>query len=452
MRMLKNSTIAALGLCATLTMSSYCSYAQDSVTTILVEGSTLEDFYTAALDYSPQLRIAEESLNISQQRKKAATSQLLPQISANGSISDNKQEASGDITEYRGERYSVQLSQVLFNWQTFAARKQASILVDQTEAEYFSELAWLLTNVAEKYFNVLLAQDTVTSIRAEVEATTNQLQQVERLYSIQSVQITDLYDAQARLAAIETQQLIAENDLNLAQEALRSVSGVSVGELFRLNENIELPSIDLPVSEWLNRAKETNPQILARMYAMRAADKSIDQAKGAFMPNVNIVVQKQISDLGFDNRQLSRTDSDYIALNVTIPIFTGGRSSAGLSEARSQHVIAQNQLRQMQLEILERTRTAYLQAKSSEQRVKAAKKLTDATELAYTASQRGFELGTVTSVDVLNALRDSFQAERELLRTRYDQIKYKLLLEREAGSITAQDLVEVGNWLVPPSQ
>lgn len=452
MRIFNSSYIAALGLCTTLAVPSASSYAQDSVTTILVEGSTLEDFYTAALDYSPRLRIAEESLNIGQQRKKSATGQLLPQISANGSFSDNTQDEAGTISEYRGERYSIQLSQVLFNWQNFAARGQASLLADQAEAEYFSELGWLLTDVAEKYFDVLLAQDTVTSIRAEVDATANQLKQVERLYSIQSVQITDLYDTQARLASIETQQLIAESELSLAREALRSVSGVSVGELFRLDENIELPSIDSPVSEWLDRAKETNPQIIARMYAARAADKQIDQAKGAFMPNVSIVAQKQISDLGYDNINSPRRDTDYIALNVTIPIYTGGRSSAGLSEARSQHVIAQNQLRQIQLEILERTRTAYLQAKSSEQRVLAAEKLTEATELAYTASQRGFELGTVTSVDVLNALRDNFQAERELLLMRYDQIKYSLLLEREAGSITAQDLIEVGTWLVPPPQ
>jgi outer membrane protein len=453
MRIFNNSYIAALGLCATLAVPS-SSYAQDSVTTILVEGSTLEDFYTAALDFSPRLRIAEESLNIGKQRKKSATGQLLPQISANGSFSDNKQtpDSTGITNNYPGERYSVQLSQVLFNWQSFAARGQASLLADQAEAEYFSELGWLLTDVAEKYFNVLLAQDTVTSIRAEVEATANQLTQIERLYSIQSVQITDLYDTQARLASVETQQLIAENELNLAREALRAVSGVSVGELFRLNENVELPKVDSPVTDWLNRAKEANPQILSRIYAARAADKQIDQAKGAFMPSVNIVAQKQISDLGFDNTFSNRRDSEYIGLNVTIPIYTGGRSSAALSEARSQHNIAQNQLRQMQLEVLERTRTAYLQAKSSEQRVMAAEKLTDASELAYTARQRGFELGTVTSVDVLNALRDSFQAERELLRMRYEQIKYSLILEREAGSISAQDLIEVGMLLVPPAQ
>ena len=42
--------------------------------------------------------------------------------------------------------------------------------------------------------------------------------------------------------------------------------------------------------------------------------------------------------------------------------------------------------------------------------------------------QQGFNLGTVTSVDVLNAIRDQYQAERELQRIRYEHINLLLLL------------------------
>lgn len=452
MRLFNCSYIVALGLAASIayTSPSYAADSQDEVTTILVQGSTLEDFFNSALEYSPRIRIADESRKIGTQRKKAATGVLLPQLTASGSLSDNSQEKDGTISDYPGKRYSLQLTQVLFNWQNFAARAAASLLEDQAEAEYFSELGWLLTDVAEKYFDVLQADDTVTSIRAEVEATANQLNQIERLYSVQSAQITDLYDTQARLAAVQAQQLVAENELAIAKEALRAVSGINVGDLFRLDEEIEIPKIETPLGDWLDQAKDQNPQIRARIYAARAADKQVSQAKGAFMPTVNVVVQKQISDIGYDNQMSDRRDSEYIGLNVTIPLYTGGRNSASMHEAQSHKNIADNQLRQMRLDVIERTRTAYLQIKSSEQQVQAAKKLAEATTLAYTARQRGFELGVVTSVDVLNALRDRFQAEREYHRMRYDQIRYRLFLERESGSISAQDLVDVGNWLVAP--
>lgn len=168
------------------------------------------------------------------------------------------------------------------------------------------------------------------------------------------------------------------------------------------------------------------------------------------MPSVSIVAQQQSSNLGYDNTLSNSTDSSYIGLNVTVPLFAGGRNRAGVNEARSQHSIAQNELRQIQLEIVERTRLAYLQAKSSELQITAAERLVESTALSYTAMQRGFELGTVNSVDVLNALRDRFAAERDLQRARYAHIRYNLLLKREAGILSADDLLDVGNWLIAP--
>ena len=124
-----------------------------------VVGETLQDFFSAALDYSPRLRIAEENLNIGAARRSAATGQLLPQVRANASLSDNTRNQGGQETSFDGNRYSLQLTQVLFNWQAFAARAQAVLREDQAEAQYYGELAVLLTEVAEKYFDTLQARD-----------------------------------------------------------------------------------------------------------------------------------------------------------------------------------------------------------------------------------------------------------------------------------------------------
>jgi len=422
------------------------------VSTILIEGSTLEDFFTAAMDYSPRLRISEERWNVGTARKKSATGQLLPQINANGSISDNtqSQDPLNVANKYRGERYSVQLSQVLFNWQAFAARSAAALAEDQAEAEYFAELGWLLTDVAEKYFNVLQTEDAVTSIRTELEAVTNQLNQIQRLYDLQSAKITDLYSAQARQAAVQSQQLNMESELALARETLRAATGLNVGPLYRLDQGIAIPAQSETIDVWLERARNSNQQIQAREYAMRAADKRVSQQRGTYMPRVSLIAQQQLSDIGFDNTRMNRTDTTYVGVDVQIPLFAGGSNRASVSEAAALRGIAENELRQTQLEIVESTRMAYLQVKSSEQRTQAAEKLLESTELSLTSMQRGFELGAVTSVDVLNAMRDRFQAERDLQRTRYEHIKFSLLLKREAGTLSGDDLIDVGSWLIAP--
>ena len=426
---------------------SLMSYAAEFIDEPEV-GVTLEDFLSAAVKFSPSLQVAEESLNIGSARKKAANGRLLPQVSGRASVSDNRRRgANGVLSTFDGERFSVQLTQVLFNWQAFAARSQAYLIENQLEAEYYGALANLLTEVAENYFNVLQAEDALASIASELEAVTNQLDQIQSLYDRQLTQITNLYQAQAGAAAVEAEQLKLQTELALDRETLYSVSGMTAGDLLSLREDATVPPLTNSINYWVNQANENNHQIAAQEFAVQAANKRISERKGAYMPQVSLTAQIQESNLGFDNAFIDQTDLSYLGLDVTIPIYAGGSNRAAVSEAASQHRIAQSELRMVELEASQRVRSAYLQVSAAENFIAAARKLVESTTLTSTAMQQGFNLGAVTSVDVLNALRDQFRAQRDLQRARYDQVKFLVILKREAGLLSAEDMVEVGSWL-----
>jgi outer membrane protein len=411
-------------------------------------GVTLEDFLSAAIEFSPDLQIAEEGLKIGTSRRKAANGQLLPQVSAQASLSDNRRRTANDlVSTFDGERFSVQLTQVLFNWQAFAARRTAYLVENQFEAEYYGALATVLMDVAERYFNVLQAEDALESIASELDAVSNQLSQIESLYERQLAQITDLYQAQASVAATESEQLKLQTELALSREALYSASGLSAGDLFSLRDDVSIPPLENSMAYWVRLADENNHQITAQKFAVQAAKKRIDERRGAYMPQINFVAQVQESNLGFDNAFIDETDISYLGLNVSIPIYAGGRNRAGVSEATSQYRIAESELRLVELQTGERVRQAVLLVNAAEDFIAAARKLVESATLTSTAMQQGFSLGAVTSVDVLNALRDQFQAQRDLQRARYDHVKFLLLLKRETGSLEAQDMVEVGTWL-----
>lgn len=418
----------------------------------MLTGNTLEDFFTAAISYSPSLQIAAETLNIGTARKQAANGRLLPQLSANASVSENRRTLidTNQLENFDGNRYSLQLSQVLFNWQVYSARKAAYLVENQFEAQYYGELSNLLTDVAERYFDVLQAQDALDSIAGELEAVQRQLDQIQNLYDRQLAQITDLYQAQASVAAVEAEQLNLQSELAMRREALRSISGVTAEELFSLSDDAVIPELDNSINYWVNQAEQNNHQIIAQEFAVQVADKRVDERRGAYMPQVNFVVQRQDSNVVFDNIPVQRNDNTYVGLNVTIPLYAGGSNKAGVREAISQRRIAENELRQVQLAANEQVRIAYLQVQSAETLIDAAQKLVDSATLSSSAMQRGFELGTVTSVDVLNALRDQYRAERDLQKARYDHVKFLLMLKRETGTLTAEDMLEVGSWLEAP--
>jgi outer membrane protein len=414
-------------------------------------GRTLDDFLGAAIEFSPALKIAQEGMNIGTARRKAANGQLLPQVSARANVSDNRREAQGVLTTFDGNRYSIQLSQVLFNWQAFSARKTAYFVEDQLEAEYYGELANIMTVVAQRYFDVLQAEDALDSIAQELDAVKNQLAQIESLYERQLTRITDLYQAQASVAAVEGEQLKLEIELDIARELLFSISGMSAGDLSSLSDNAVIPPIENSINYWVKQANENNHQISAREFALKAADKRVDERRGAYMPQVSIVGQLQESNLGFDNALIDQSDISYVGIDVTIPLYAGGSNRAAVSEATSQFHIAESELKQTQLEASERVRSAYLQVQSAQKLIDAASKLVESATLSSKAMQQGFELGVVTSVDVLIALRDQFAAQRDLQRARYDHVKFLLFLKREAGLLSSEDMIEVSSWLELPN-
>ena len=416
-----------------------------------VVGSTLEDFFTAAVNYSPALQAARARWDIGEARVDVATGQLLPQVSATANVSDNSRTANARRQDFTGERYALQLSQVLFSWQAFEARRQASLLESQSEAEYYAQLAELLTVVADDYLTALQAEDALRSINSELEATRNQVNQIQQFYNLQLARITDLYDGQARAAAVETQRIDAESVLTIERANLQASSGIAVGGLSRLPEAITVTPLEGSLEDWLARAQSNNKRIEARDFALQAAQRAVSQQRGAYLPRVSLVVQQSTTNTGFDNFPLDRADINYIGVDVSVPLFAGGSNRAQVRAAESQRNIAESELRMTSLEIQDRARTAYFQVKAGESRIEAARLLAESTATASAAMQRGYELGTVTSVDVLNALRDQFRAQRDLQKARYDLMRWTLALYRDAGTLSADDMQRMSNQLNAPA-
>ena len=418
-------------------------------------GQTLEDFFTAAIDFSPRLRIAAEELNIGRARDDQAQGQLQPQINANANLTSNTRNSFDFLgtpisEDFDGERFSISVQQVLFNWQAFAARRRTAKIENQLEADYFYELSFLLTDVAERYLGVLLAQDSLTSIEAEIEAVTNQVNQIQSLFGLQLAQITDLRQAEASLAAVEAERLRLQAESALAQERLRALTGIEIGDISVLSEESRLPRVQNNLEYWIASAERNNQQIKARRFALEASQEGISESRGAYFPRVSFFATRQESNVGFDNRFLGDTDNTYVGVDVTIPLYAGGSNRARESEARSLRNIAEYELRQTELDASANVRSAFLLVQSSALLTEAAERLVQSTRLSSEAAQQGFELGTVTNVDVLNALRDEFNAERDFQRARYEQINYYLLLKREAGTLSSQDLADISNLMTSP--
>ena len=79
--------------------------------------------------------------------------------------------------------------------------------------------------IAQAYFDVLAAQDSLALVRAQKIAITEQLAQAKRNFEVGTATITDTHEAQARYDLVVAQEIAAQNDLEIKQRALQQLAG-----------------------------------------------------------------------------------------------------------------------------------------------------------------------------------------------------------------------------------
>ena len=97
--------------------------------------------------------------------------------------------------------------------------------------------------------------------------------------------------------------------------------------------------------------------------------------------------------------------------------------------------------------VMRQSREAYNSVISGISRVKALKQAVISSEKALESTEAGYEVGTRTTVDVLNVRRDLFRAHRNYANSRYDYILASLRLKQAVGTVNIDDLQQINQWL-----
>ena len=354
----------------------------------------------------------------------------------------------------------VVLSQPLFNRESWYRLKQAGEQTALAELSYRSAEQALVLRVAEQYFQLLAAYGAVRSTTAEKEAIGKQLELSKQNLNVGLSSITDVQDVQARYDLSIVRQLDAEQSLRAAQEALEEIVAAPLEDaqtsrsaqpsLFR--ESAETPRLadlkedaDLPkpqfaeVAKWVNQAQETNFDVLAAALELNIAEREIDVAKSRYWPTVNATAT--YTDVtteagGFPTESSGTT----VGVGVTLPLFAGGATRSAVRQALSLRDQRLSEFDHAKRVAEREVRTAHQSVMTGAVRIKAYKQAVISSNSALEASQAGLEIGTRSTLDMLNAQQQLYQAEREYDRSRYDYLLSLLRLNAIGGQLSQSDL------------
>jgi outer membrane protein len=130
-----------------------------------------------------------------------------------------------------------------------------------------------------------------------------------------------------------------------------------------------------------------------------------------------------------------------------VPLFSGGFTQSKVRQTQYQWIAAKEAVVQSSRATERQARDAYLGVISGIARVQALRQALESSRTALKATEAGYEVGTRTAVDVLNARKTLVQAETDYSGSRYDYIVSVLQLRLAAGNLDRAQLTEINNWL-----
>lgn len=412
----------------------------------------LLQIYDLAVVSDPSLREAEQTLFATREAKPQARSLLLPSLSLQGDATfyDTETRTATIDRQDRFDTQSVQavVKQSLFNRANWMTLQQADNIIAQAEAEYRNTQIELMVKTTEAYFDVLRAADAVTVREALVRADERQLEQSRQRFDVGLVAITDVNESQASYDKSRADLITARNQLDNAWEALRTIVGPISVPLARLGDKLPLsPPEPNDIEAWAGAAIRSNYGILAAIESVNAAKASIEIERSGHLPKLDLQAGYDISRSDAINGQ--DTDSSFVGLSVSVPVFQGGAVTSRTREAGYKYRAAQDRLDQVRRKIDQLAKDAFRGILSSIEDVKARQAAIVSARSALESTQAGLEVGTRTQVDVLNAQRSLFEAEYNYMSARYDYIINGVKLH-QATSTLSRDVLAKGNaWLDP---
>jgi len=451
--------------------------------------ASLLEVYQQALQSDPRIHEAEARRLAALEAEPQARGVLLPQLGFGGSW--NKSESYGTRTQFstvycdpngdlndpanicgfdsfslpnegRGEttRWNLTLRQTLFRWDQIVDLRRADKAVAKAEADREAAQQDLIVRVGQNYFNVLAAEDQLTSLHANRQAIARQLEQAKQRFDVGLIAITDVQESQAAYDQAVADEIGAKRVLATAREFLREITGEYVSVLSAPGEEFPMRTPN-PASEkdWVDLALAQNLILVSSRLDERLAKDEVSLRRTGHYPTIDLVVTKADTDADSDFRipeagtqaPWRPTDSssrdDSISIQFNVPLFSGGSTSSRVREAVYLHRAAREQLQRVTRETERQTRDAYLGVLSEMSRVEALEQAVKSSQTALEATQAGFEVGTRTIVDVLDSQFNLYRAITLFYQARYDYLMNVLRLKQAAGNLQIQDLEEIDQWL-----
>ena len=420
------------------------------------ESADLLKVYELALKNDAQLAAAQASFKASAESVNQSRALLLPNIGLTAHTTKTRNTAGTQpptehhTVEGNSHGWTATLTQPLFNMESWFNFERAGLLTEQARQVLAIEQQNLIMRVSEAYFNVLRAEDGLSTAQAEERAVQRQLEQTKQRFGVGLIAETDVLEARAAYDSARVARIQANNQVSVALENLRTLTNVPFGELVKLDKTMPVATpAPLVVEQWVNTSVAQNLRVKAARDAVQAAEKQLKASRSGHAPTLNFVARysHEMDHLRQTEERNGKSNVTTYSLQASLPIFSGGGTSSKVRESGYRLEESQRNFDQTLRETSAGTRNLFNTVNADVERVDARCQGIVSADSALKATESGYEVGTRNIVDVLDSQKSLYGAQRDYLNARYDFIINTLKLKQTAGTLSPQDLKDLNVWI-----
>lgn len=304
---------------------------------------------------------------------------------------------------------------------------ERALLVNQEQA--------VLLAAVTAYADVVAAEAAVKLRANNVSVLGQQLTATNARFRVGELTRTDVSQAEARVAGAQSDLIAAQADLAAARANYLRVVGLPPGTL---DEPTALGDIPKTEEEAITVAGDRNPSVRSALHREAAARHRVDLAIGELLPTVNII--GTAARLYDSNIEGDRADRAEIIGQISIPLYQGGGEHSRVREAKQ--VVGQ---RRMELDserrrAIETATRVWRRLEAERTRVQSITSQIRAAGVALEGVRQEAQVGSRTTLDVLDAEQELLNARVTLVRAQRDLIVQHYTLLSAVGLLSVQSL------------
>ena len=395
---------------------------------------TLFEALANAYVSNPSLQAARASVRTADEAVPQALAGWRPTVSLNGSagVANSRTNATRE-QDLVPRSYSADVSQSLYaGGRTVAGTRQAESNVQAARAQLAVVEQNVLLSGVTAFLDVLRDQARVQLTRNNELVLKRQLEATRDRFEVGEVTRTDVAQAEARLSGVIAVRVDAEGALAASRANYRQIIGTLPGTL---QPAPQLPAVPATEAEAIAIAEAENPRIALALHNEAVARHGVREASGSLLPTVDLTGQVRHTDETTTENSDSRSSS--INATVSIPLYQAGAVHSRVRQAKELLNQRRIEVEQSRRNIIEATSQAWERLTTTRSQISARNEAIRANNIALEGVRQEAEVGSRTTLDVLDAEQELLDSNVTLVVAERDEYVAGYSLLAAIGRLTA---------------